>query len=164
MEHTETCICGSKDINVLQKIHAPVELSEIQCGACGYKVAYPKAARPKQKTKGEVFEELLTIWNHTMISEKLEREIRQSEFSYLKEDLVQHLLGLSELIEAAKAENVAVSADGRKKLAASMLLVQRIIPALQGLETATLALIKEAVDAVADNKKTLKFKIKGEKS
>lgn len=163
MTHTESCICGSKDINVLQKIHAPVELSEIQCGACGYKVSYPKAARPKQKTMGEVLEELLSIWNKTMIAEKLEREIRQSEFSYLKEELVQHLLSLTELIEAAKAENVTVSADGRKKLATSMLLVQRIIPALQGHETATLALIKEAVDAIADSKKTIKFKIKGKK-
>lgn len=55
MEHTESCVCGSKDINVLQKINAPIELSEIQCGSCGFKVSYPKAARTKPKTRGEVF-------------------------------------------------------------------------------------------------------------
>ena len=106
---------------------------------------------------GEIYEELLRIWNRKMLDEKIVKELKQSELSYLKEDLAQNLLSLTTLIETAKAENVSISQETRSQLGKTLLLIQRVTPALQGLETATLGLIKEAVDAVADSKTKLKF-------
>ena len=164
MEHIESCICGSTDLNVLQKINAPATMSEMQCAACGYTLQYPSAARPEAKTKGEVYEELVKLWNRVMIDEKLKKELQLSEQSFLKEELVTHLLKLTSLLEAAEKEGVPITPDTRKKVVKMLTLVQRLIPAMAGLESASTSYFKEALDVLLETKGTLKFSIKPKKA
>lgn len=161
MEHTENCVCGSADINVIQKLHTPVELSEIQCAACGTVVSYsPSKGKKKAKTRGEVFKELLVTWNKTMVAEKLVKQLNLTQESYIKEELVTHLLTLTNLLETAESEGVLLSQESKKKIVDMLGLIQRIIPAMEGLEQASTSFFKEALDSLLETKGTLKFRVR----
>ncbi len=161
MEHTDSCVCGSTDINVIQKLNSPVELSEIQCAACGTSVSYelPKGKAPPN-TRGEVFEELLITWNKTMVAEKLVKQLNLTKESYIKEELVTNLLTLTHLVEQADQEGVSLSCESKKKIVDMLGLVQRIIPALEGLEQASTVFFNEALESLLDTKGSLKFQVR----
>ena len=159
-KHAETCICGSADISVMHKLNSPAVEAKIGCESCGYEVAYKMPHSDKApKTMGEVMGDLLNLWDTEMINKKLEKQLSITEASYFKEEMVANLIQLSTLIETASKEDLVVSHRSKDRIKRTLTMIQRIMPAMEGLEQASLLYFNEALSELKDCKEKIKFNL-----
>lgn len=157
-KHAEACICGSADIVVVRPINSHVHASKITCESCGYSVHYRLTdGHRSARTVGEVMEQLLSLWNEELLNVKLEQQLALTEASYFKEEMVTSLIQLSTLIETAAKEDLTVSDRTKARIKKTMAMIQLIIPALAGLEQASLSYFNAALSELKACKSSIEF-------
>lgn len=160
VKHVESCLCGSMDISVVHSVNTPSMGAKMVCDSCGYSVAYVfPASKTKTLTLGQVLEDLLVLWDTDMINKKLVKELDISEESYLKEEMATNLLQLSSLIETASKEELVLAPASKERIKKTMNMIQRIMPAMSGLEHTSRQYFNEALSELQECKEKIRFNL-----